>query len=112
MEHHPDRLTTADYRARAQARAAGSPTGVGVAVERTANGQRGRPGRTWECVVTDGAGEFHFLEVWAPDVRPFDGVPPTRVEQLVEATAARLGGLGPLRAQGMLELERGDLGLS
>jgi hypothetical protein len=110
VEHYPDHLSTADYRARARARATAAPAGVGAAVERTANDFRGRPGRTWECVVTGGDG-FHFLEVWAPDLGPFEGVAPTRVEEHVEAAAARLGGLPPLLAQGLLEVSRRDLGL-
>jgi hypothetical protein len=111
VEHYPDHLSTEDYRARARARAAAAPAGVGAAVERTANDFRGRPGRTWECVVTGGDG-FHFLEVWAPDLGAFEGVPPTVVEERVEATAARLGGLPPLLAQGLLEVSRRDLGLA
>lgn len=111
MEHYPDHLAAEDYRARALSRAAGAPAGVGAAVERTVNDAAGRPGRTWECVLAGGDG-FHSFEVRAPDVGPFEGVAPTTVEELVEAAAARLGGLRQLLAHGMLEVARADLGLA
>jgi hypothetical protein len=112
VEHYPDHLSTDDYRARAQARAAASPGGVGAAVERTVWDAPGRPGRTWECVVTDPDGrEFHFFEVWSPDIGEFAGVAPEAVEETVEAATVEHGGLAQLLEHGLLEVAARDLGV-
>jgi hypothetical protein len=112
VEHPPDHLSTEDYRARAQARAADSPVGVGAAVERTVWNAPGRPGRTWECVVTDPDGrEFHFFEVWSPDIGEFAGVAPETVAAAVEAAAVEHGGLAQLLEHGLLEVAARDLGV-
>jgi hypothetical protein len=111
MEHYPDHLSSQDYRERAQARAAHSPSGIGAAVERVAEDRDGVPGRTWVCVVTDGKA-VHHLEVRVLDAPDYSGVLTSAVEDAVERAAERLPGpdrLAALLAGGILELEAKDL---
>src|SRR3954451_6653918 len=111
VEHYPNHLSPQDYRDRAQARAAQSPSGIGASVERVEEDRDGVPGRTWVCVVSDGKA-VRYLEVRVPDAPDYSGVLTTAVEDAVERAAewlARPDPLAALVARGILELDAADL---
>lgn len=111
MEHYPDHLSSQDYRERAQARAASSPSGIGATVERVDGERDGVPGRTWVCLVSDGSA-VHHLAVKVLDAADYSGVLPTAVEEAVERAAEHLPGpdrLAALVARGTLELSVAEL---
>ena len=85
-DRSPDRTSEDDLRAHAAFRARQSGCGIGAAVARSGQNDRGH---FWECIVSNG-NEWHFIEVLGADLGPFPGLPSEDVEQGIERFAATL----------------------